>query len=46
MQVYVNNKLNAVQTAKDLFIHRSTMTYQLERIKDIGQWRFLRRHRR
>jgi len=40
LQVYVNNKLNAVQTAKDLFIHRSTMTYRLERIKEIGQTDF------
>lgn len=40
LQVYVNNRLNAVQTAKDLFIHRSTMTYRLERIKEIGQTDF------
>ncbi|WP_143153428.1 helix-turn-helix domain-containing protein [Desulfitobacterium chlororespirans] len=29
-----------MQTAKDLFIHRSTMNYRLELIKEIGQTDF------
>ena len=35
--IFLENNLNAVQTAKDLFIHRATMVYRLERIKEIGQ---------
>lgn len=30
---YVNNRFNAVKTAGELFIHRSTFLYRLERIK-------------
>ena len=30
---YINNRFNAVQTANDLFIHRSTLLYRLDRIK-------------
>ena len=30
---YVKNRFNAVKTANDLFIHRSTFLYRLERIK-------------
>ena len=33
LRLYVDNRLNAVKTAGDLFIHRSTMNYRLERIK-------------
>jgi sugar diacid utilization regulator len=35
LQVYVKNHLNAVQTAKLLFIHRSTFLYRMEKIKEI-----------
>ena len=37
LEVFLENNLNAVQTAKDLFIHRATIVYRLERIKEIGQ---------
>lgn len=37
LRVFLNNNQNAVQTAKDLFIHRATIVYRLERIKEIGQ---------
>lgn len=30
---YINNKFNAVKTAGELFIHRSTFLYRLERMK-------------
>jgi DNA-binding PucR family transcriptional regulator len=30
---YVKNRFNAVKTANELFIHRSTFLYRLERIK-------------
>lgn len=30
---YIKNRFNAVQTANDLFIHRSTLLYRLDRIK-------------
>lgn len=30
---YIKNRFNAVKTANDLFIHRSTLLYRLERIK-------------
>ena len=30
---YIKNRFNAVRTANDLFIHRSTLLYRLERIK-------------
>lgn len=37
LEVFLNNNLNALQTAKDLFIHRATIVYRLERIKEIGK---------
>nr|WP_320026258.1 helix-turn-helix domain-containing protein [uncultured Acetobacterium sp.] len=37
LQAYFRNNMNAVQTAKDLFIHRATIVYRLERIKEIGE---------
>ncbi|MEO1817060.1 MAG: helix-turn-helix domain-containing protein [Acetobacterium sp.] len=37
LRIFLGNNLNAVQTAKDLFIHRATIVYRLERIKEIGQ---------
>ena len=33
LRVYLEHNLNTVQTAKALFIHRSTFLYRLERIK-------------
>lgn len=35
LKLYVRNHLNAVQTAKQLFIHRSTFLYRMEKIKDL-----------
>lgn len=35
LEVYLKNHLNAVQSARDLFIHRSTFLYRLERIRTI-----------
>jgi DNA-binding PucR family transcriptional regulator len=32
-EIYVKNRFNAVRTAGELFIHRSTFLYRLERIK-------------
>lgn len=37
LKIYLWNNKNAVQTAKDLFIHRATIIYRLERIKEIGK---------
>lgn len=37
LQVFLRNNFNAVQTAKDLFIHRATIVYRLERIKELGE---------
>lgn len=37
LRVYLKNNQNAVQTAKDLFIHRATIIYRLKRICEIGQ---------
>lgn len=33
LKTYLNNHQNAVQTARDLFIHRSTLFYRLDRLK-------------
>lgn len=35
LRTYLENQLNAVQSAKDLFIHRSTFLYRLDKIKGI-----------
>lgn len=35
LRLYLDNHLNAVKTAKDLFIHRSTFLYRLEKIKSL-----------
>lgn len=35
LQTYLNNHLNAVQSARDLFIHRSTFLYRMDKIKQI-----------
>ncbi|ACL19169.1 putative transcriptional regulator, PucR family [Desulfitobacterium hafniense DCB-2] len=36
LKVYLDNQMNAVKTAKDLFIHRATMVNRLERIKELA----------
>ncbi len=38
--VYLDNHLNAVQSAKALYIHRSTLLYRLEKIQAILETRF------
>lgn len=35
LTVYLDNKMNATQSAKQLFLHRSSMIQKLERINDI-----------
>ena len=35
LKVYLNNQMNAVKTARDLFIHRATMVYRLDRIREL-----------
>ncbi len=35
LQVYLTNERNSLQTAKTLFIHRSSLVYRLERIQKI-----------
>ena len=35
LRVYLQNERNAVHTAKELFIHRSTLFYRLDRIKEL-----------
>ena len=37
LKVYLLNNQNAVQTAKELFIHRGTILYRIKRICEIGQ---------
>ncbi len=37
LKVYLYNNQNAVQTAKDLYIHRATIIYRMKRICEIGQ---------
>lgn len=37
LKCYVKNQLNAVQTAKQLFIHRSTFLYRMEKIREIAE---------
>nr|WP_320025294.1 helix-turn-helix domain-containing protein [uncultured Acetobacterium sp.] len=37
LTIYLMNNMNALQTAKDLSIHRGTMVYRLERIREIGK---------
>ncbi len=36
LKVYLENEMNAVKTAKDLYIHRATMEYRLSRIEELG----------
>ena len=35
LKVYLNNQMNAVKTAQALFIHRATMVYRLDRIREL-----------
>jgi hypothetical protein len=35
LKVYLNNQMNAVKTAKALYIHRATMVYRLDRIREL-----------
>ncbi len=35
LECYVNNRFNALQSAKALYIHRSTFLYRLDRIKEL-----------
>ena len=35
LRVYLDQNLNAMQTAKELFIHRSTFLYRMEKIGEI-----------
>ena len=35
LKLYLDNHLNAVKTAKDLFIHRSTFLYRMDKIKGL-----------
>lgn len=37
LRCYLDNHCNVVQTARELFIHRSTLLYRLEKIKEILQ---------
>ncbi len=37
LKIYLEQHLNATQTARELYIHRSTFLYRLERIKEILQ---------
>ena len=35
LRCYLDNHCNVVQTARELFIHRSTLLYRLEKIREI-----------
>lgn len=35
LDVYLQNQMNAVKTAKDLYIHHATMVFRLKRLKEI-----------
>ena len=35
LPIYIQNKFNAVQTAKELQIHRSTFLYRMERLQNL-----------
>lgn len=37
LRCYLDNQMNTLRTAQELFIHRSTMIYRLKRICEIGQ---------
>ncbi len=40
LDCYIKNNLNAEQSAKDLYIHRSTLFYRLKRIKELTEMDF------
>ncbi|SHJ65195.1 PucR C-terminal helix-turn-helix domain-containing protein [Parasporobacterium paucivorans DSM 15970] len=40
LTVYLGNHMNAAQSAKELFIHRATMLYRIDRIREIGKTDF------
>ncbi|MEG2259738.1 MAG: helix-turn-helix domain-containing protein, partial [Oscillospiraceae bacterium] len=35
LRLYLESSLNAVQTSKQLFIHRSTFLYRLDKIREL-----------
>ena len=35
LRIYLDNQCNVMQTSKQLFIHRSTVLYRLDKIKQI-----------
>lgn len=35
LDVYIRNQMNAVQTARELYIHHATMVFRLKRLKEI-----------
>ena len=35
LKTYIHNQLNAVQTARNLFIHHATMVFRLKRLKEL-----------
>lgn len=37
LEVWINNRLNIAQAARELFIHRNTMLYRISKIKDLLQ---------
>lgn len=37
LEVWVKNRLNIAQSARDLFVHRNTMLYRISKIKDLLQ---------
>ena len=37
LKAYLDSGMNALQTAKDMYIHRATIIYRLKRICEIGQ---------
>lgn len=37
LQVYLSHNGNMTETAKELYIHRSTLQYRLEKIEDLLQ---------
>lgn len=37
LEVWINNRLNIAQAARELFIHRNTMLYRISNIEDLLQ---------
>ena len=42
LSLYLKNRMNAVQTANEMFIHRLTLIYRLNKIKEITGLRWER----